>query len=380
MCKIVMSALRTRTNHNRLAWIGGWIGIFAVVALVGRSFVTGAFAQSPATGSRGPTGPSPDCIPCGFDGHYCYPNCGPTPPPPPPPPSYTVTARVFENYSSDTEPSDIEICDSAGACQTLSNGQSATVQSGYDTADAVNVASGWSGSQWATSAGTLPDGNTGNSVVLDLQGPGTLALIMATPHTTTWAGYVFSPNVAGTSVTSVSGQFQIIDPSSTLGSQWTVGLWVGIGGIGSNLGLWQAGIAITNTGSGTIVIQAFYEAVGPGCAASCQPVPGSMTVNYGDTIGVYLNSSGGLSSFTIQDKTNLNQWSGSVDFTPYAYSADWILEPTGTIPKFGDNFTNMNANGGGLSLINGFYASFTSTNSPSLLSASGGAGQFQVNG
>lgn len=369
-----MPARRSRKGRKPFAWIG----VIAVAALVGQFFVGGAFAQSPTTGGgNGPTGPSPDCIPCGSGNHYCYPNCGPTPPPPPPPPEYTVTAVVFENYAASQEPAEIEICLPSGSCPSLSNGQSVTLQAGGASYDvyAVNVESSYSPFQWTTNAGSLSS-NTGSSVVFTPTADGALALLIGVQ--TNWAGMVESSQTSGQSFSTVSGQFGIPDPAS--GSfpppgQVSYSLWVGIGGL-PNTNLWQAGVEINNSG-----IFPWYEEIGPSCLG-CAPVYDSspFSIEGGQTVEVTVSTSGGVSSFTITNEASGDSWTGSVHFQPYAQSAEWIDEPTpSTYATPEIFFSNLATNGATVGIVAPFEAPSTEGDAPSLMSTYQGAASFYIN-
>jgi len=146
-------------------------------------------------------------------------------------------------------------------------------------------------------------------------------------------------------ISSISTIFTL--PGST-GVSFSV--WVGFGGImtipGQDTPLWQAGVSF----SPTTGIAAFFESI-PGPTVYYH----SLNIQPDDQMEVTITSSGGTSSFSVQDLSRLGQptVSGSnSSFVPNLLSGEWIDEPNATGSSSEVNFTYMSVNGVGLTLSN----------------------------
>ena len=165
-----------------------------------------------------------------------------------------------------------------------------------------------------------------------------------------WSGY-FSAT-SGTKYTAVYGSWTADSPTSSGSTTSYDGTWIGIGGITST-DLIQAGINNSVTSAGAITTQVFYETL---------PSPAKTIVGFkvlpGDTIIVSIVESATNSwTITIQDTTQKETYTNTVNYTSSLSSAEWIEEdPSQTngqlypLDNFGTvNFTQTTATANGSS-------------------------------
>lgn len=153
-----------------------------------------------------------------------------------------------------------------------------------------------------------------------------------------WSGY-FSAT-SGTKYTAVYGSWTADSPTSSGSTTSYDGTWIGIGGITST-DLIQAGINNSVTSAGAITTQVFYETL---------PSPAKTIVGFkvlpGDTIIVSIVESATNSwTITIQDTTQKETYTNTVNYTSSLSSAEWIEEdPSQTNGQLYplDNFGTVN--------------------------------------
>jgi len=260
-----------------------------------------------------------------------------------------ITFVTFENRSTQWTPAEIQICLGI-SCSTESNGQTLTLQTGYwYLVTATNLRSPYFIFQWTTNGGSLSNA-TSNPTEFDPSGSGNFSLVAGWDN---WGAYVYSPATSLGTVTSVSGVIYSLTAST---GQQTV--WMGIGGL-PNTNLWQAGVMINGTSGGSTTMVAFWEScpTGVNCGTTYVHFNNSFTLTPGDQVYVAVTSSGGTSTFVIQDLTEKGQpkWSGSQVFTAYAQTAEWAIEAGGVRPA-GANIpmTTLLVNGHVLSLYTSY--------------------------
>ena len=153
-----------------------------------------------------------------------------------------------------------------------------------------------------------------------------------------WSGY-FSAT-SGTKYTAVYGSWTADSPTSSGSTTSYDGTWIGIGGITST-DLIQAGVNNSVTSAGAISTQVFYETL---------PSPAKTIVGFkvlpGDTIIVSIVESATNSwTITIQDTTQKETYTNTVNYTSSLSSAEWIEEdPSQTNGQLYplDNFGTVN--------------------------------------
>ncbi len=134
-----------------------------------------------------------------------------------------------------------------------------------------------------------------------------------------WSGY-FSAT-SNVKYTAVYGSWIANSPTSSGSTTSYDATWIGIGGI-TGTDLIQAGVNNSVTSSGTVSTQVFYEAL---------PAPASSVVGFkvlpGDTIIVSIIESATNSwTITIQDTTQKETFTKTLNYTSSLSSAEWIEE------------------------------------------------------
>jgi Divergent InlB B-repeat domain len=212
------------------------------------------------------------------------------------------------------------------------NSQTTYLTSGHVySISAANYGSGYAFSQWTSSAGTL--GNlTTQSTTLTVGSSGGVLRLVAAWSPTNWAAYVAGKaydSVSGTVYLPARASGAVCPPPGDCGvTIQDIAFWVGLGGASASALLWQAGVAITFT-SGVMSISPFIEAVGSGCLNTkygCDPYYGSISISLGNHILETVSTSGGTSSWFIEDLNNSQTWQGSESWSPSTATAEWVGE------------------------------------------------------
>jgi hypothetical protein len=296
-----------------------------------------------------------------------------------PPPTVSVTVATFENWSVKWFPAEVQACLGFGfGCSTASNGQTLTLDlDKVYTLTAVGLGPSMQFYHWTTNAGALSSATT-SPTTLNVKSSGTVSLYAST-NVTSWAGYIYSPSTSTGKVTSVSAEFTV--PARV--KSYSYGVWIGIGGL-PNTNLFQAGVILPGTNYGGLP-EAFWEEVG---VSTCTPAEGgcqytnaSMVTTVGDTLLVTVTSNGGLCSFSIKDLTRNNElWTkGSIQWSPYSQSGEWIDEPLAAFTTPLVNITTMMLDGTSVSLLGGFLVEETQSYNVTMLGVLAGYPYFDIN-
>ena len=227
----------------------------------------------------------------------------------------------------------------------FASGQSAYFTDGQVVQiQATSIIQHYSFSQWASTSGSL--GNlTQSTTNLTIQGNGMLSL-MNSEDLANWAGIV----EAGSAFTSVSTNINL--NLGTGGGDF--GFWVGIGGGLGNGSMWQGGVLVNFTSSGTTIV-AWWEACYPsggvctGVAYDRSP-NASLDLQSGSTVYMAVTSSHGNNQLTVENVGLDIKWVATgPSFYPNSQTVEWVVERTTpgigvlTGTKFLEPYVNGNA-------------------------------------
>lgn len=269
-----------------------------------------------------------------------------------------------------TEPLTVGVGDSEGYVSMngieLANGWNFDANVGQSYALSSSIMSGYVFSQWVAAGGTLGSQTQSTTTFTPIfplpNGMSTAVLYLDVKQTATdsWGGYI-AGGLAGQAFSDVEGEFTVPNPQYVSGlwdwsSTETIGIWLGLGGTGSNL--WQAGVIVSISpgvlGGYTTSITGVYEDIlSQGTPAPYVTAPSSFAPSIGDTIYVAVSSASGVSNWSLDDLTNGDSWSGSISFTAGTNSAEWIVEaPQYTILYGAVNFRSVAPNFGSVTFSN----------------------------
>ena len=273
---------------------------------------------------------------------------------PTPTQTYTVpiTIHAFVDVPTATTFASVTICSSPTSCPFKQLQDGATVQLNLRTVYAFSgyPSAGYKVNDWTTDAGTISN-YTLSTAQIYVQSSGVVSLVV----TGEGGGAGYFADSPGSSQTVFSASAQIIVPYLNNNNFDGDSVWVGIGGFGSGLSLWQAGFEVAN---GNIL--AFWEAIPAN--ANGPIVPNStMSIVPGNVLLVSVTSSAGISNATITNLNNSEVWRITDRFTPSTTSADWIVEPK-AINAFGAGqtvlFESLDVNLAAITLQGCFLAAY----------------------
>lgn len=237
--------------------------------------------------------------------------------------SVTVTIHTFVDYGTGTGFANVTICTSSSSCpySGLGNQGRVSLQSNTTYEFTGHPVSGFSVKQWTTNTGSIAN-STLVTAQIYVQYTGIVSLIIQGDASA--AGYFNAPQMSGQPISSASAYITVPVINNTNFDGDAV--WVGIGGFGLNLSLWQAGFEVIN-GS----IQAFWEGV-PSNGNSTPVSNSTMIISPGNVLLVTVSTSAGTSYATVSNLNNSEVWKISSAFTPSTTSADWMVEPYAPTP------------------------------------------------
>ena len=238
--------------------------------------------------------------------------------PPPPPPCQPLYATVhFHIWGGQAG-----IINFNGA-QYHDGGTASVNTCTYAYAISVNtVPAGYSFRQWASDSGDFLSQTSTSTTFLTSGFSGGITMVLNGGQWN-WGGYVADTTTAlqGATAYMVSGTFvlpsQVSYVSAPNNGADSVGFWLGLGGVGTNL--WQAGVVLTLSQGGSTDIRPFYEEVlaDSSCCGAYSIVSGSYSVALGDTITVKLYYDTAIGAlFNITDGTSWASRRWTTNFEP----------------------------------------------------------------